>query len=94
VVLISAVIVVANLFSVHIVPLLIIVYVSCQFGNSFFSRSTYYSGGSQIVVRLSRKCGSLDVLHPYRPSRPVTGIALAVHATIILGLIDVKYVAI
>jgi hypothetical protein len=28
------------------------------------------------VSQLSRNCGSLDIAQPYRPSRPVTGIAL------------------
>jgi hypothetical protein len=28
------------------------------------------------VIRFSRRCGSLDLSHPYRPSRLVTGTAL------------------
>jgi hypothetical protein len=31
------------------------------------------------VSRLSRKCDNLDVLQPYKPPRPVTGLALLTH---------------
>jgi hypothetical protein len=33
------------------------------------------------VSRLSRRCGSLDLSHPYGPSRPLTGIALLFYFT-------------
>jgi hypothetical protein len=32
------------------------------------------------VSRLSRQCGILNITQPYRPPRPVTGIALLLHS--------------
>jgi hypothetical protein len=38
------------------------------------------------VSRLSRQCGILNILQPYRPPRPVTGIALLLLTNAVCGL--------
>jgi hypothetical protein len=70
-----------DIFSVYLIlPAALWPFIRNEYRKCFWgvkqARRVRLAASLQCVSRLSRKCGLLDVLQPYRPTQPVMGIVL------------------